>query len=211
MFCGRIPWHSPYIGLIYSTLRTGHYLQAKNKCMRVVSNSFWIHLQTSSPQQSRWMNLGQFKIEVVVWTGQGIQQCLFISIQIHTYPYISHIHTYPYIISIHNIIYIYISMYISHLVWCFNIFKCWHQKHPDALLIIVPSHLQRRSFAEQWLRKAGAVFRGLLKAVTSAYVHNLCVYIYIILYYIYVYTYLHVAYVIHIYMYIYSNIMSICI
>ena len=97
------------------------------------------------------MNLGQLKIEVVVWTGQGIQYAYlypYISIKI-TYTYISlHIHTYPYV-SIHNIhtyiyihthtyiyihtdtsiypyvyIYIYVSMYISHLVWCFNIFKC---------------------------------------------------------------------------------------
>ena len=135
------------------------------------------------------------------WAGHTT--CLFISIQIHTYPYISHIHTYPYIISIHNIIYIYISMYISHLVWCFNIFKCWHQKHPDALLIIVPSHLQRRSFAEQWLRKAGAVFRGLLKAVTSAYVHNLCVYIYIYYTILYICVYILTCGICDTYIYIY--------
>ena len=98
MFCRHIPWHIPYIGLIYSTLRTGHYLQAKNKCMRVGCFQFVLNpppdeLPAAELLDEPWSV--QDWSSCLNWAGHTI--CLFISIHIHTYPYVS----------IHNI-YIYI-------------------------------------------------------------------------------------------------------
>ena len=123
IFCGHIRWHSPYIGLIYSTLRTGHYLQAKNKCMRVGCFQFVLNpppdeLPPAEPLDEPW-SVEDWS-SCLNWAGHTI--CLFISIHIHknyiyihipTYPYISiHIHTYPYIISIHTYIYTHTYTYI---------------------------------------------------------------------------------------------------
>ena len=183
IFCGHIRWHSHYIGLIYSTLRTGHYLQAKNKCMRVGCFQFVLNpppdeLPPAEPLDEPW-SVEDWS-SCLNWAGHTI--CLFISIHIHknyiyihipTYPYISiHIHTYPYIISIHTYIYTYIYIYIQIQVYIhmyIYMYPCiFHTLFGASISsnvasLIVPSHLQRRSFAEQWLRKAGGVFRGLLK------------------------------------------------